>query len=183
MESIEISPEQLKQLTDGVRVLELVLRGENLPTAWVYALTTSQEVIFKAEDALREEGERDREDEMDQTFEAPKLTEIAIAIPVSGDGLYYLTGSGLKLTNEAFAYRKAGEGPMLTDFTWSRTPARLTVADLKLIELADSDIYLDDFLERNTAATAAAPEKKTVERDEEATKPKSTNPIDNYLAS
>jgi hypothetical protein len=182
MEPIKISPEQLEKLADGIRIMESVVNREQMPELWIYALTSEWETLAKAQDCLQEQGDRDLDEESGQTFAAPQLSEVAVALPVGGDDLYYLAGSGMDLSNEAFAYRVAGEGSRTTDFTWSRDPAKLRISDFKQIELADSDIYLDEFLDRNGTAVPGNP---TVKRDQEATQPKRSprNSIDSYLAS
>lgn len=181
MEPVQISSEQLEDLAKGIRVMELAVESENMSELWVLALTSSQEALWKAQEAIQESAEGDEDS---PAPEAPKLNEIAIAFPVKGgDDLYYLVGSGMRLQKETFAYKVASEGARVLDFTWARTPAKLRLSDLKVIELSDSDIYLDEFLERNGTAVAS-PAPKAVTRSQEATNPQeSTNPIDQYLAS
>ncbi len=150
---------------------------------FLYGLSRDPGLLAKAEDAL--------EYFMDgEGVEVPKLTEVAVCIPLGEDILYYLEGSGLILRDEEFAYLSGSDAVRTNTLRFSGLQARVAVDAFTEMAIATSDSWIDDFL---TKHGTAVPEQEEVSRDESATKeekpkasvppPTPSNPIDNYLNS
>lgn len=161
---IGIQPEDLHKLHDGLKLLEMVdldaVHGLDL---FVYGLTTNAQIIDAAKEAIAESEDVAEED--------VALTEVAVAIPLSSDTSYYLTGSGLILRNEDFAYMgTGGEGVRTESFTFAHYHPRVVLNYFSKIALASSDSWLDDFL-RKEGSGKPAQVTQNVRRTEEATQP------------
>ncbi len=162
---IDVTEEELTKLRETLSLLERldIAKIETLDI-YVYGMTNSPAILDAAREAVAD-ASNDEISEEDVT-----LSEVAIAIPVSADILYYLTGSGFKLRNESFVYTGEGEGPREVNFAFSNFRPRVTLADFTHFALADSDGYLDRYLSKYGKAGAAVI-KKRVQRTEEATQP------------
>ena len=100
-----------------------------------------------------------------------QLSEVAVSIPISGDTIHALTGSGIKLNREEFAYMgTGGEGVSALTFVFAHWKPKASFAYFSRMALASSDSWLDDFL-RKYGTAAAAKVAPAVHRDEEATAP------------
>jgi hypothetical protein len=182
MRFTEITREQLSAARRGIELLQRVMEDGGLEL-YLFGITKDQGVLESAHETLMDEFDVDEEADERARVQAP--TQIAIAIPCSGDTLYYLSGSGLIIRNEQFAYNRRGEGARTDWLNTSRPEPRLTLDDFSVLALADSDSFLDDFLTKHGSNVEVIP---PVKRDRPATNPtrtpptiNSTNPIDNFL--
>jgi hypothetical protein len=169
-----VTKDDLTGLTTSLELLKRTLQ-DDMPPLYLYGLSNNGALLAKAEDVLQQMQERD-----------VKLTEVAVAIPLSNDALRLLNGSGLVLRDEEFAYVSGGDGARMDDLSSSSLNARVSHEDFSEIALAGSEIYLDDFLAKHGAAYKQPPAAgKAVKRDSPATerapKPQANNPIDSFL--
>ena len=165
---LDISEDQALKLREGLELLETLDRDATRELdLYIYGLTDDPQIL----DAAREAIASDSEDEI--TEEDVQLGEIAVAIPISADTIYALTGSGIKLKDEYFAYSGGeGEGTRRSYmFSASYRPV-VTVHSFSHMALASSDSWIDDYLEK-TGGKGVQPTqiKKRVQRTEEATQP------------
>jgi len=168
---VDISEQDLHKLRDGLDLLERLDPDKVRELdGYLYAITKDPGVL----DAAREAIAAAYEEEIDESD--VEVGEIALAIPLSGDILYYLTGSGLKLRKEWFAYAgTGGEGIRSESLGFSHYKPQVTVHNFTHMALGDSDAWLDQFLKQyGTGAKATI--KKNVQRTEEATEPGTPTP-------
>jgi len=161
---IEVDAESLSKLHAGLTLLEQVdsdaMRTLDL---FLYGLTNNPEIVDAAKEAIADDAEVDESD--------VQLTEVAVAIPMGSDIIYYLDGSGLILRREDFAYMgSGGEGIRQMSLAFSHYKPRVTLKYFSKLALASSDAWLDDFL-RKEGSGQAATVKQNVHRTEEATQP------------
>jgi hypothetical protein len=161
---IELNKERLMRLHEGLEILEMVDRdaiGEmNL---CVYGLTSDRQILDAAREAIADEAELDEND--------VQLTEIAVAIPISSDTIYALTGSGIRLKDEEFVYLGGGgKGPRSLSFTFAHYKPTVNLNAFSVLGLASSESWVDDFLmkEGNKQPAQITP---NVHRTQEATQP------------
>jgi len=161
---IEVTPESLGKLHEGLNLLEQVDRDAMATLdLFLFGLTTNQEIVDAAKEAIADNAEVEESD--------VQLTEVAVAIPMSSDIAYYLNGSGLILRREDFAYMgTGGEGIRTLSFAFSHYKPRVTLSYFTKLALASSDAWLDDFL-RKEGTGQAAQVTQNVRRTEEATQP------------
>jgi len=161
---IEVTPESLGKLHEGLNLLEQVDRDAMATLdLFLFGLTTNQEIVDAAKEAIADNAEVEESD--------VQLTEVAVAIPMGSDIIYYLDGSGLILRREDFAYMgSGGEGVRTMSFAFSHYKPRVTLSYFNKMALASSDAWLDDFL-RKEGSGAAATVTQNVRRTEEATQP------------
>lgn len=165
---IDITAEELHKLREALTLLEqLDLEKISQLDLYVYGLTQDAVVIDAAKEALAEY----LSDETELTEEDIQLSEIAVAIPVSADNLYYLTGSGITLRDEEFTYQgSGGEGIRQADFSFAHYRPKATIGNFSRLALADSNSWLDRFHKQYGTKAQVQIEKK-VKRTEEATQP------------
>ena len=161
MEYVDIKQEDLLKLRDGLEILDR-LDNDNRQQIYLYGISQDPIVLDAAREAIAEKA-----DDPAVTEEGIQLGEVAVSIPLSADGIYALTGSGLKLDSgqDEFAYRTEGEGVRVIEASWSRVKASVTVADFTRIALASDSIYLNRFLTQrgtNTPATIQREVKREV---------------------
>jgi len=165
---LNISEDQALKLREGLELLETLDRDAvSELDLCLYGLTNDPQIL----DAAREAIASDSEDEISE--EDVQLGEIAIAIPISSDTIYALTGSGIKLKDEYFAYPGGeGEGTRRGYFFSANYRPVVTIHSFSHVALASSDSWVDDFLEK-TGGKGVQPTqiKKKVQRTEEATQP------------
>jgi len=165
---LNISEDQALKLREGLELLETLDRDAvSELDLCLYGLTNDPQIL----DAAREAIASDSEDEISE--EDVQLGEIAIAIPISSDKIYALTGSGIKLKDEYFAYPGGeGEGTRRGYFFSANYRPVVTIHSFSHVALASSDSWVDDFLEK-TGGKGVQPTqiKKKVQRTEEATQP------------
>jgi hypothetical protein len=161
---IDVNPESLSNLHGALELIESVDREafRNLDLH-IYGITNNPQVVDAAKEAIAENADVAEED--------VQLSEVAVAIPLSSDIIYYLAGSGLKLHREDFAYNGAGgEGIRTMSFAFSHYKPQVTLSYFNKLALASSDAWLDDFLKKEGSGKPATVT-QNVRRTEEATKP------------
>lgn len=164
-EYIEITPDKLMNLHDALEMLEMLNREaiRELDIC-VYGITDNPSIIDAAKEAIADAAEFEiREEDV-------KLTEVAVAIPLSSDILYKLSGSGIRLKNEEFVYTGENEGPRRLSFTFADFKPTVALNQFSQIAIASSDSYLPDFMGQYGNKQPAQIEKQ-VRRTEEATQP------------
>src|SRR5271168_4730870 len=161
---VEINAERLSHLHEGLELLEQVDRDAmRTLDLFLYGLTNNPQILDAAKEAIAEDAEIAEED--------VQLSEVAVAIPVGSDIIYYLDGSGLILRKEDFAYMgSGGEGVRTMSFAFSHYKPRVTLSYFNKMALASSDAWLDEFL-RKEGSGATATVTQNVRRTEEATQP------------
>lgn len=165
---IEIDAKRLSNLHDGLDLLEAVDRadgGEAFKSLdlHLYGISTDPQVLDAAREAIAES-----EDLAEQDV---SVAEIAVAIPLGADTIYALSGSGVRLDREDFAYLgTGGEGVRAMSFVFAHYKPRVTLNNFSKLAIASSDSWIDDFLKKHGSGKAAqiAP---AVHRDQEATEP------------
>jgi hypothetical protein len=161
---LEVNAERLSNLHDGLELLEMVDREavRNIDLH-IYGITNNPQIIDAAKEAIAESEELAEED--------VQLSEVAVAIPLSADMIYYLTGSGMILRDGEFAYLgSGGEGVRSMSFAFAHYKPRVTLNYFTSLAVASSDAWLDDFL-RKEGSGKPAQVTQNVRRTEEATQP------------
>jgi len=161
---IDVNPERLSNLHGALELIESVDREafRNLDLH-IYGITNNPQIVDAAKEAIAESA--------DVTEEDVQLSEVAVAIPLSADIIYYLAGSGLNLRREDFAYQGAGgEGIRTMSFAFSHYKPQVTLSYFSKVALASSDAWLDDFLKKEGSGKPATVT-QNVRRTEEATQP------------
>jgi hypothetical protein len=171
---LDISEDQALKLREGLELLETLDRDavRELDLC-IYGLTSDPQVL----DAAREAIASDSEDEISE--EDVQLGEVAIAIPISSDTIYALTGSGIKLKDEYFVYPGVGgEGTRRGYFFSANYRPVVTMHSFSHMALAASDSWIDDYLEKTGGKDGVQPTqiKEKVRRTEEATQPGTPTP-------
>jgi hypothetical protein len=161
---VEINAERLAHLHEGLELLEQVDReGIRTLDLHLYGISNNPQIVDAAKEAIADSEELAEQD--------VQLSEVAVAIPLSSDTVYYLDGSGLILRKEDFAYMgSGGEGVRTQSFAFSHYHPRVTLSYFTKIALASSVGWLDDFL-RKEGSGQAAQVTQNVRRTEEATQP------------
>jgi hypothetical protein len=168
MQFVDIRPDDLLKLRDGLDILDRIREDpDEQRNIFLYGISTDTVLL----DAAREAVANDADDPaiMEDNI---TLGEIAVAIPLSGDVIYALTGSGMKLDRRGeFAYRSGeGEGVRTLSFQWSNVKPVVTLKDFSQTALANDSVWLDRYLaQRGTNATVAV--QKEVQRATPATPP------------
>jgi hypothetical protein len=171
---IETNEDQMLKLREGLELLETLdrdaIRDLDL---FLYVLTSDPSVLDAAKEAIAEDYSSAAEEGAEITEEDVELGEIAIAIPINSDTIYALTGSGIKLRDEYFAY-SGGEGEGVRRaylYAASYRPV-VTMHSFSHMALASSDSWIDDYLEKTGGhGTVETRIKKKVQRSEDATRP------------
>jgi hypothetical protein len=161
---VEINAERLAHLHEGLELLEQVDReGIRTLDLHLYGITNNPQIVDAAKEAIADSEELAEQD--------VQLSEVAVAIPLSSDTVYYLDGSGLILRKEDFAYMgSGGEGVRTQSFAFSHYHPRVTLSYFTKLALASSVGWLDDFL-RKEGSGQAAQVTQNVRRTEEAIQP------------
>ena len=160
---IDVNPEQLSDLHGALGLIESVDREafHNLDLH-IYGLTNNPQIVDAAKEAIAENADVPEED--------VQLSEVAVAIPLSSDIIYYLAGSGLILRREDFAYVGDIEGARTMSFAFSHYKPTVNLGYFSKLALASSDAWLDDFLKKEGSGNRATVT-QNVRRTEEATQP------------
>jgi hypothetical protein len=161
---IDVNPERLSDLHGALELIESVDREafRNLDLH-IYGITSNPQIVDAAKEAIAENADLAEED--------VQLSEVAVAIPLSADIIYYLAGSGLKLQREDFAYMgSGGEGVRTMGFAFSHYKPTVNLGYFSKLALASSDAWLDDFLKKEGSGKPAQVA-QNVRRTEEATQP------------
>ena len=161
---VEMDEARLVDLHDGLETLEMLDREAiHDLDLYLYGLTSSAAIVDAAKEAIADEAEINEAD--------VQLSEVAVAIPISADVIYALSGSGLRMRKESFAYTGvAGEGIRTSMFAFSSYKPTAAFTDFSTMALALSDSWLDDFLKQYGNKQPAQIE-QNVRRTEEATQP------------
>jgi hypothetical protein len=161
---VEINAERLSHLHEGLELLEQVDRDAmRTLDLFLYGISNNPQIVDAAKEAIADSEELSEQD--------VQLSEVAVAIPLGSDIIYYLDGSGLILRREDFAYMgSGGEGVRTQSFAFSHYHPRVTLSYFSKIALASSDAWLDDFL-RKEGSGKPAQVTQNVRRTEEATQP------------
>jgi hypothetical protein len=161
---VEINAERFAHLHEGLELLEQVDReGIRTLDLFIYGITNNPQIIDAAKEAIADSEEVAEQD--------VQLSEVAVAIPLGSDIIYYLDGSGLILRREDFAYMgTGGEGVRTQSFAFAHYKPRVTLSYFSKLALASSVGWLDDFL-RKEGSGQAAQVTPNVRRTEEATQP------------
>ena len=164
---IDVTEEQLLQLRGSLELLGMLDRDKIKDLdLYIYGMTNNQGILDAAREAIAEESYDENISEEDVT-----LTEIAVAIPVYADNIYYLTGSGIRFGNEeSFVYTSENEGARSATFASAHFKPHVSLADFEHLSIADSDAWLSDYLSK-FGTRGAAQIKQNVQRSEEATQP------------
>lgn len=161
---IDVNPERLENLHEALELIESVDREafRNLDL-FIYGITNNPQIIDAAKEAIAENADVAEED--------VQLSEVAVAIPLSADIIYFLAGSGLKLHREDFAYAGAGgEGIRTMGFAFAHYKPTVNLGYFSKLAVASSDAWLDDFLKKEGSGKPATVS-QSVRRTEEATQP------------
>ena len=161
---IDVSPEDLEKLHEGLKLLEMVDRDAvNGLDLFLYGISNNAQIVDAAKEAVADNEELTEDD--------VQLAEVAVAIPLSSDTSYYLNGSGLILRREDFAYLGGGgEGVRTLTFAFAHYHPRVTLSYFTKLAIASSDAWLDEFL-RKEGTNKPAQITQNVRRTEEATQP------------
>lgn len=183
MRYFEVTDHELQDARPGLLLAEQLLKDDHF-IPYLYGLTTKEDLVLSAQEALHDGHD---EDEEGNPLAHPTLTEIAVAIPFSSDTLYYLSGSGLILRTEDFAYNSPNEGPRTESLRWAHTHVKVRMSDFTQLALSSSDSDLDEFLKQyGTKGTAEQPEGTVTRTDTSAVTASQRkplpNPIDQFLA-
>lgn len=161
---VEVDAERLSKLHEGLELIESVDREafRNLDLH-IYGITNNPQIVDAAKEAIAESEEVAEQD--------VQLAEVAVAIPLSSDIIYYLAGSGLTLRREDFAYMgSGGEGVRTMSFAFAHYRPKVVLNYFSKLAVASSDAWLDDFL-RKEGSGKPATVTQNVRRTEEATQP------------
>ncbi len=163
---IDISEDQVLKLREGLELLETLDRDAVKELdLYLYGITNDPQILDAAREAIAE----DHEEEI--TEEDVQLTEIAVAIPISADTIYALTGSGIRLDREYFSYVAGeGEGTRRAYLYSASYHPTATLHSFQHIALGESDSWVDDYLEKEGSKQPAEIKKK-VQRSQDATRP------------
>jgi len=161
---IELDKERLTRLHEGLELLEMVDRDHVADMhLCVFGLTSDRQILDAAREAIADEAELDEND--------VQLTEVAVAIPISSDTIYALTGSGIRLKNEEFVYLGGGgKGARSLSFTFAHYKPTVNLNAFSKLGLASSAGYVDEFLLKE-GSKQTAQITPNVHRTEEATQP------------
>jgi hypothetical protein len=170
---LDIDEGQALKLREGLELLETLDRDavKELDLCF-YGLSSDPQVL----DAAREAIASDSEDEVAE--QDVQIGEVAVAIPISSDTIYALTGSGIRLKDEYFAYAgTGGEGTRRGYFFSASYRPTVTMHSFSHVALASSDSWVDDFLEKTGGKNVAPTQiKEKVQRSEPATQPGTPTP-------
>ncbi len=134
----EVTDHDLQDARPGLELIEKLLANDASFEPYIYGMTSKPDVLLAAQAALAEDGDEE---------EVPTLTEVAVALRLTSENILALTGSGVKLQNEEFAY-VAGEGARTLSLRFSRQTPRINAGSLQRLAIAENDMYLDSFLDQ-----------------------------------
>jgi len=161
MQYIVVTPHQIEDLRAAMDLFEQLWEEDVDERAlFLYGLVQNDpSLITPMEEAVRDEAD---------LHETVKIDTAAVIIPLSSDILYYLTGSGLVLRKEDFAYISNKE-IRSSNFSWGSQEPRATLTSFVKIALAANDYHAEDFLkwEGVQAMDVVEPPSRTEEATEE----------------
>ena len=172
----EINKESLLSLSEGLRLIER-LDAERVAEMGLhlYGITADPRTLSEVKAAIIDEAEPYYDEDGDTTLseEDVGLNEVGVAIPLSSDAIYALSGPGIQLKGLTFAYI-AGEGEgarTLTIFNSQFSSSRIALNSLTKMALAKDDTDLDEFLVQNGSMQALSIAKPPVPRTQPAAVP------------
>ena len=176
MEYFEAGEKELLSLMQGLNIIERLNAEKASELAlYMYGITSDPTLISGAKEAIIENAfdYMDEEGEPTLTEEDIALNEIALAIRLSADTIYALTGSGIDVYNVEFAYL-AGEGEGVRDghfmeARWKR--AKVTLRTFSQTAIAEDDTNLRDFLLKSGSGQPVRISKPPIPRTEPAAVP------------
>ena len=164
----EISPEDLVKLRDGLTILERLDQDsyDNTPY-YLYGISSDEGVLSSAKESIAELMTDRSEDETQFSENDIELSEVVVEIPISGDVLNALLGSGIKLDKSSeFAYLGGeGEGIRELSFSWSSYKPTVTVKSFSSLAVARDSGWGDKFLAKHGNQI---PMRTTIRRNEPA---------------
>ncbi len=170
MNFVDIKPDDLLKLRDGMEILDRIRDDpDERRNVFLYGISNDTVILDAAREAIAEQM-----DEEGITEEQIQLSEVAVSIPISGDVIYALTGSGMKLqeSDDEFAYRGGeGEGIRVLGFNWARVKPVVTVGDFTKMALANDSVWLDRYLSQRGANTPTVIQKQVQRTEPTATPP------------
>jgi len=164
---LDTNEDQMLKLREGLELLETLDRDAVRELdLFIYGLTSDPQVLDAAKEAIASDSEEEvSEDDV-------QLGEIALAIPISADTIYALTGSGIKLKDEYFAYPGVGGEGIRRSYMYSANyRPTVTLHSFSHLALASSDSWIDDYLGKIGGKAAPTEIAKKVQRTEDATRP------------
>jgi hypothetical protein len=167
---IDVTEQELHALREALPILERIQVGalSDRLEVYLYGVTKSPAILDAAKEAIAKTY-YDAPEEIDESD--VELTEIALAVPLSSDTLYYLTGSGLKLRKGEFAYKvQEGGGVKDGNLLYADFKPQVSIHDFSHIGISNSDQHANEFLSKHSTAPGAQI-KKNIRRTEEATQP------------
>lgn len=162
---VDVEHEQLDALRQGLEILER-LGQDALPKLYLFGLAKPDaNLTSQVKEAIAEENSTDN-----LSPDQIPVASIAVCIRISSDVLNYLTGSGLRLTDEEFVYNGGNEGPQTGNFKWvSGSKPQVTYNSFSQMGLADDTYGIDRFLQQYGSKAPAAPASHPVERTQPVT--------------
>lgn len=165
MQYIIVTQHQIEDLRAAMDLFEQ-LWDEDIDehALYFYGMVQNEpSLLTPMEDAVREEND---------LHQSSKINMAAVIIPVSSDVLYYLTGSGLILRDEDFAYISDRE-IRTSSLSWTSQEPRVTLASFSKIALSANSYHAEDFLKwEGTEALESSSSSDLPERTQDATKRK-----------
>lgn len=141
---IVVSEEEVKGLRTALELLgrldDDTDEGERSSSFYLYGLLKHNEGVIKASI-----NEAVNEFAFDGQKPKIQVNAAVISIPLSGDVLYYLTGSGLILRNETFAYVLDGE-IREASLRYAFAEPRVTLGVFEKLAISKDEDYLDRFI-------------------------------------
>ena len=170
MNYVTVTAEELDHLRAGLQILEsLNDYDDDRNTIYFYGLTTNSVLLDTVKEAVsywanEEIAEQD-----------VKVDQAVFIFPLSADILYYLTGSGVKMTSGEAVYSGGSEGPQEVSLKKSNMGGyKATVGQFATMALSKDEFNGHDFLLKyGTTAQQAQPQevKRTEPAQEQTQKP------------
>jgi hypothetical protein len=174
MNFVTVTEDDLEKLRQAMDLLDRLNEPDDRAVDLTfYGLTSNTLIIAAVKEAIADEADIDEK-------EVKIEGEAAVAIPLSSDVLYYLTGSGLQLRTEDVAYSKGGgNGTSEISLSWSGYRPKVTTHDFREMAIArdnwSASTFLEQYGKKHPATTKpAGPAHKEVTREsvkEHAPKP------------
>lgn len=141
MRYVTVTAEELGHVRDGLKVIETLNEfGEPLVELYFYGLTDNPTAL----DVVKESISYWSDEEIPE--QDVKVSEAVFVIPASVDTLYYLTGSGLKLSKgDEAIYSSGAEGPRTVSMH-PRTLLNVAAGYFKVMALSRDEFSAEDFL-------------------------------------
>lgn len=161
---VTLDKERLMRVHEGLELLEQVDRDHiHDMNLCIFGLTNDPQILDAAREAIADESELEESD--------VQVAEVVVAIRISSDTIYALTGSGIKFKSEEFVYMgDSGKGARSLSFTFAHYKPTVNINAFSKLGLASSSGYIDEFLLKE-GSKQPAKITPNVHRTEEATQP------------